>query len=457
MDTMRLLLPAALLLAVAPPLVAQAPRLTLAEALRRADASAYANRAASAEARAAVGTALEPLQGILPGVRAEASVVRTTDPLQAFGMLLRQREVTPAAFDPASLNSPAARTNVGAGLVAEVPLFNADAWLGRKATQRAADAAGASADWTRWGTRVDVIRAWTGAVLAAMAAEALDTALTAARGHVRDAESAVRNGVATRSDALLADVRAGEVEVQWIEARARAAVARAGLAVALGTPEDTLFTLPSALPTADAMQSLVPELDGQTAPRSDVVAAQLGAEAAGLDRQRIAASLLPRLNGFGRLDWNSPAALFAGRSAWTVGVQLSWAPFTGARELGQLRAATERRAAADAMRDGAEAAARLEQQQRTSELRVAMARIAISGRAVRQAAEAHRIVTRKYRGGLATIVEALDAAAVETQARLQDAAARRDLIIAIADWRRVHGLDPAALAAMDALTTGTDE
>jgi outer membrane protein TolC len=86
-----------------------------------------------------------------------------------------------------------------------------------------------------------------------------------------------------------------------------------------------------------------------------------------------------------------------------------------------------------------------------------MARIAISGRAVRQAAEAHRIVTRKYRGGLATIVEALDAAAVETQARLQDAAARRDLIIAIADWRRVHGLDPAALAAMDALTTGTDE
>lgn len=455
---MRLLLSVALLLAAAAPLAAQRPQLTLAEALTRADASAYANRAASAEARAAVGTALEPLQGILPGLRAEAGVVRTTDPLQAFGMLLRQRDVTPAAFDPASLNAPAARTNVAAGLVAEVPLVNADAWIGRRAAQRGADAAAASAEWTRQRTRTDVIRAWTGAVLAAMAAEALDTALQAARGHVRDAQSAVRNGVATRSDALLAEVRAGDVEVQWLDARARASVARAGLAVAIGTPDDTLFTLPTTLPDADRLLSLLPALDAEVRePRADVVAAQRGADAAGLDRQRIAASLLPRLNGFGRLDWNSPATLFGGRSAWTVGVQLSWSPFTGARELGQLRAATERRAAADALREGAEAAARLEQQQRTSELRVAAARVGITRRAVQQSAEAHRIVTRKYGGGLATIVEALDAAALETQARLQDAAARRDLILAIADWRRVHGLDPAALAAVDALSTGTDQ
>lgn len=104
--------------------------------------------------------------------------------------------------------------------MAEVPLLNADAWYGRRAAKQGAEAAAAAARRTRSGTATDVARAYFDAVLAQGQFATMDTALKAARGHVRDAESAVRNVLATRSDALLAAVRAGEVEVQRAQAAA---------------------------------------------------------------------------------------------------------------------------------------------------------------------------------------------------------------------------------------------
>ncbi len=47
-----------------------------------------------------------------------------------------------------------------------------------------------------------------------------------------------------------------------------------------------------------------------------------------------------------------------------------------------------------------------------------MERLDIAERAVLQSAEAHRIVTRKYAGGIATVVELFDAVAAETGSRL---------------------------------------
>ncbi|HMV33437.1 MAG TPA: hypothetical protein PKA50_15065, partial [Gemmatimonadales bacterium] len=129
----RLVLGAAL---AAAPLGAQQP-LTLGEALARADTAGYANRIAAGATQARAGDALAPYRGILPSVRLEAAYLRTTDPLNSFGFLLRQRAVTPAAFNPATLNDPAAIGNLMTGVVVEQPLFNADAWLGRSAARAA--------------------------------------------------------------------------------------------------------------------------------------------------------------------------------------------------------------------------------------------------------------------------------------------------------------------------------
>ncbi len=441
---------AVLLVSGSAPAGLAAQALSLADALRLAGGGAYANRIAAADARAAEGNAGLALRGVLPTVRIEGGYVRTTDPLGAFGATLRQRSVTPSAFEPARLNDPAAIGNLTSALIVEQPIFNADAFFGRRAALRAGAAARAAESWTRAGTQLAVVRAYYGAVLAGEALAALDSAARAAHSHQRVAESQYRNGLVTRSDALLAAVRAGQVELQLIAARGAVRLARAQLALALGAPADIGFVLPDRLPDTTAIAALAAAADtGAAADRDDVRAARLGRDAAAADHQRANALFLPRVNSFGRLDWNAPHAPFGGRDAWTAGIMVSWSPFSGGAELAGRRSAAARRDAAAAAAEAAAARGRLEVQQAATALEVARARMSLTGEAVGQSAEAHRIVTRKYEGGLATAVALFDAATEETGARLGFAEARYQAIVALAEGRRAAGQTLAILTSLD--------
>lgn len=437
--------------ASAPAAAQSLARLSLGDALDRADRSAFGNRAQVAMANAQRAQAIAPLKGVLPSVRFDAGFVRTTDPIGAFGTTLRQRTITQQDFDPRRLNYPAAANNYTGAMVLEQPLFNADALVGRRAATRAGDAARATADWTTIATRVDVIRAYFGAVLATEKVAMLETAVRAAKAHVKQAEEMAKNGLVTPSDALLASVKAGEVETLLIEAQGDVLNARLGLATLLGIPSDTAWQLPDGLPASEALKALATQALDATArdARADVDAARAGADAAIADALRARSLYLPRLNGFARYDWNSALRPFGGDNNWTVGVMASWTPFAGASELGDIRATTSRRDAAEAMRDGALAKAELEVRQSATALRTALARLEIAERGVQQAVDAHRIVGRKYAGGLAPVVELLDAAAIETQARLGHAGARYTLLVATAERRKALGLDPAALRTLD--------
>lgn len=426
-------------------------QLTLGDALRRAEAGAYANRIAAGTAEAEQARTLAPLRGILPTLRLESGFMRTADPLGAFGASLRQREVTPAAFDPARLNYPAPTNTWQAGAVAEVPLLNADAWLGRQAARRAADASDAQLTWTRIRTRVDVIKAYYGAVLAAEKAATLEAAARAANAHVQQAQSMVREGLVTKSDALLASVRAGEVEAQLAEARGEASTARRALAVLLGDDAAALPTLPVALPGADAIRAVAAgdTTDTPLGARADLEAAQAGLRAARADALRARSTMLPRVNAFGRYDWNDADQAFGGEKSWTVGVMASWTVFGGASEIADIQGAAGRAAAAQAGAEAAQATAGLELEQSRTALLVALQRLAIAEQGAAQGAEAHRLVTRRYTGGLATAAELLDAQATETGSALALTHARYAVIVAAAERRRTLGADPAALAVLD--------
>ena len=433
------------------------PPLTLADALRRADEAAYANRIGDAQARAQSAQSLGALRGILPTARLEAGWVRTTDPTGAFGTTLRQRTITQADFDPARLNHPSPIGNYAAALVLEQPLFNADAYLGRSAAARAGAAAEATAEWTRATTRLDVVRAYYGAVLAAERVSTLQSAANAAAAHVRQAQALLTSGTATRSDVLLARVKAGEVETQLISARGDVSIARRELALLLGAPADTTIAVPARLPeTTTVRQLLAEELSADPAQRSDVRAAQHGLSAAQSDVARARSLFVPRINAFARLEWNSAAHLYGGEENWTAGVMASWTPFAGASQITEMRAASGREDAARAGAEAATARARLEVERAETARAVALARLDIAESAIGQSVEAHRIVARKYDGGLATVTELLAAAAIETQSGLGVAMAVYEAIVAEAQRRQARGLDLRTLDVLDTEKPKTD-
>jgi outer membrane protein TolC len=425
-------------------------QLTLAEAFRRADAAGYGNRIAAGEAAAQRAQATGALQGILPSVRLTSGYVRTDDPLAAFGYTLQQRGVSAASFDPARLNVPEPVSNWSGGVTAEVPLVNVDAWLGRGAADRAAAARDAVADWTRTVTRLDVTRAYFGAVLARERVGTLEAALRAAQAHVRQAESMVENGMATPSDALLAGVQRGQVEAQLIAALGAARLARQHLAVLLGESTGTSYLLPDSLPQGATLAALVrAPVPGTIDDRADVAAARLGRDATERDTRRATAAWLPRVNGFGRYDWNSPDAPFDGDGSYTVGVMASWSPFAGGSQLAARSEARARSDVAHAMAEAAEARAEVEIAAADIDREVATAQLDIAELGVTQATGAHRIVARKYAGGLATVAELLSAAATETQARLGRSAARYQAIAAAAALRQAAGADLMDLTVLE--------
>src|SRR5690606_35509152 len=351
---MRLFLTLTLLMvpALAGRLGAQA--LSLRDALALAEEHAFANRRAAGETDERRAAASSTLRGILPALRLEWGYAGTNDPLGAFGTLLRQRAVTVEAFEPSQLNFPQTIGNVAAAAVVEQPLFNANALYGRRAALHAAAASRASEEWTRGTTRISVISAYFGALLAQEMVTSLDTALRSAQSHQRQAESLHRNGVVTRSDALLAAVRSGEVEARLVAARGDSALAGARLAVAVGVDSDSVRIRADHLAGVTAIRALVSAPLPAELERSDVQAAQLARAAAGADVRRASGLILPRVNAFGRLDWNAPGAPFGGEKSWTAGIMLSWSPFSGGTELAEGRAARARRESASAMAEAAE-------------------------------------------------------------------------------------------------------
>jgi outer membrane protein TolC len=443
-----------LLLALVPVLVpaaAHGQTLSLRDALARADRAAYANRIAAGTTVARGAEQLVALRGVLPTLRLESGYARTTDPIGAFGVALRQRRISQPDFDPARLNHPNPTGNYTGAVVLEQPILNPDAHLGRVAASHATAASRASEAWTRAGTRVEVIRAFYGAVLADEMVATLEAAAGAAHAHLRQAEAMVRNGLATRSDALLVAVRAGEIDARLAEARGNAALAGKRLATLLGAPGDTLASLPIHLPAAEAIRAFeAREWSGSVERRGDVTAAREGLSGARADLTRARSLYLPRFNAVARYDWNSPDRVYAGDENWTLGVMLSWTPFAGGAQLAETRAARGREVAARAGAEAAAAQARLEVEQAENDWTVALERMRIAREAVEQSGEAHRIVGRKYGGGLATVLELLSAAATETESSLRFSSARYEAIAAAAERLQALGLDPAALTTLDA-------
>lgn len=433
------------------PASAPAQGLDLRHALDRTDSLAYANRIARGSADARHALALAPLHGILPSVRFDAGYTQTTDPIGAFGTTLRQRDATPASFDPHALNFPAAARDYAGAVEVQQPIFNADAWVGRRAALLAGQSADADAQWTRLSVRADVVRAYFGAAVAMAQLAALDSAVASAHAHVRAAQSMERNGLVTHSDVLLASVRANDLDAQLAAAIGGAQMARRRLAALVAMPGQ-IADVPAHVPTAAALRAeTAPDtLNGSVAARADLRAATLGAESARADARRARAAYLPRLNAFGRYDWHALSHPYDGLPSWTAGLMLSWTPFTGGAQLSDARKADAQRVTAAAQADAAHAQAELDDAQTRVDLVVALQRMTLAELSAAQAAEAHRIVTRKYEGGLATIVELLDAAADDARTAVELSAARYAVIAADAARRQALGRDPGSLAILDA-------
>lgn len=423
-------------------------RLSLDEAVRQALDENPDLRAQRANAEARAQLPLKASQAFLPSVTLGLQGMRTTDPVAVFGLKLRQENFAQTDLALDALNRPDPYSGYNASASVQLPLLAPEGLYGFAQARKAARAEAAGARRAAEATRFFATRAYWDARLAARRVAALDTALLAVRAHVRQAEAMHNQGLVTSLDARLADLKASEIEVQRLAARAQAENALSGLRAILALPDSQDIVLTDDLtdplrpsPCAEAAGGAEVSEACSFQDRSDLRAFELGIEATEDGVKKAWASQLPSLAAFGAVGHYAQDAPFDGGSGdWTIGIGLSWNPFKGLSGVGEVRAAKAEHDAAQARWEAAYRQAEVEVLQASRMLEAARERADVAARAAQESRTALEQARLRYRTGAAPITELLDVQAAATQATLSELAARRDLFVAHAALDLAYGV-----------------
>lgn len=421
-------------------------RLSLEDAVSRALEANPTLQAQEARAEARAQLPLRASPAFLPSVSLGLQGMKTTDPVGVFGLKLRQENFAAEDLSLDALNRPDPYSGFNATATIQLPILAPEGLYGFQAARKAAEAERAGARRAAGATRFFAIQAYTGAILAARQAGALEAALAAVRGHVMQAEAMHAQGLVTGLDARLANLNGSEIEVRLLATQAQAKNAISGLKALLDLPEPTELVLSDDLSVLNAPSACAPQEKGTSTDcswdrRGDLQAYTAGVEAASKGVKKAWASQLPALAAFGAVGHYAREAPFGGGSGdWTIGIGLSWTPFSGLAGVGAVRAARAEEETVKAERNAAFRQAEVEVLQALRMLEAAEEGADVAARAAAEAQVALEQAQARYTTGTAPITELLDVQAASTNASLSELAARRDLILAHAALDLAYGV-----------------
>jgi len=288
-----------------------------------------------------------------------------------------------------------------------------------EASAATADAAAAQAD-----LRLEVTRAFWALVTARATVEVVLQALTRADAHFGDVRERFKAGFVPPNEVASAEARLSRERMLLIDAESQRDLASSELARLIGVdllqPIEPVELLEAPPPSPAPLAALVAEA---RAMRNERRSLEQRIEAADFQRAAAAAGVRPTIAITGGVDYARPnLRIFpiAERwdDSWDAGIAVRWPLWDGDR------ARTEAAQAgwlADAARQRLaefDSVLALELQQRRLDLASGRAAIEAADQGVRAASEARRVVAERYRAGVATQTEVLDAEGALLQAEL---------------------------------------
>jgi len=409
-----------LLLSVGPAL---AEGVTLEEAVRSAVTRRPMVKVSEARAEAAQAAAGEVRGGYLPQVSVQETFTRTNEPGSSLFISLNQQQLVLSPTADA-YNFPPTRSDFETRFQLDQVLFDARLAHAIRQAQSSADAARASARWSREEAAFTAFVSYLGVQRAQAAHNWAQSSLEEAGELLRLADLRQRNGIGLKSDTLRARVYEAEAERRHLRAGNDVILARRRLALAMGESGGE----------AEIESPLAPGLFGD-APVDEVARADLEA----LDRSSVAArrqlssaraGWLPSLGVSASYSGHDPDAPGFDADSWMVNGRLSWTLFDGLRrEQGQKRAAAELRAASQRLQE-ARREAELALQEAKLRAEEAQLQFQTAQRAVSEAEESHHLLRERYAAGLSDLSDLLGVQSALDRARADLVEAEAGLVMA---------------------------
>ncbi|MBD3867800.1 MAG: TolC family protein [Acidobacteria bacterium] len=418
--------------------------LTLEEAIQIAMEGNRQLDIASASADAAEQSSVEARSHLVPRVDLIEDFSWTTNPVYVFGNLLGQESFTAANFDIGFLNQPDSLTNFRTQVMVSQPVYTGGKIRsGVDAARAGRDAAESDRERTRQQVVHQVLDAYTGAVLAERYREVAGESLKTSQAHEKLVADMYQAGLVVESDLLQVQVRRTEIEEMVIRAESAAAVSMAGLNMVMGEPMGKVYALSALCDSGackvedeEALEVLVNEA---RAGRPDLKASALKAEAASLMIREARSGGRPEVGVSGIYEANAEDFIGADGTNWSVMAHARLRLFGGKEVRAKVaRSEAEHRmalSASELMGQSVE----LEVRTAFHELKAARKRIEQAGMAVGLAGASLVMVEDRYREGLTTLVELMEAETALTSARTREVQARRDLLLADATLKLAIG------------------
>jgi outer membrane protein TolC len=391
--------------------------LTLRAALAEAERSGFDLAIARAERDAADADANASLSVFLPNIRLSSMATVTNDPLNVFGMKLRERRVTPADFNPALLNEPDRYTQYTTSFDVQQPIINLDGFLGRAAAIDGARAMAMKEERTRRYVAYRVKLAYFGLVVARESHSVVTASLEAAEANAAQTRQFLAEGLINKSDELFAEMRLLDVRSRQAEAAGAIRSAENALRTLLGRTDTSDLVTSDSLGLPDSFPSPVP-VEEVNERRSDMRAMGYGVDAArGMLRMQ-QLKLLPSLNAFGSYSLNDQKMLGRQGSGWTIGAMLQWNILPGFGTIAGIQKASAALERAESELAAQRVRNRGDLDDAYHALETARTRLALARESLHQSEENARVLRERYATGIGKTTDLLNAEAALADARL---------------------------------------
>jgi outer membrane protein TolC len=293
------------------------------------------------------------------------------------------------------------------------------------------DVAAARAD-----LRLEITRAYWAIVTAGDTEAVLRRSLEVTSAHVADVKAKLAAGLIPPNEVSSAEAQTSHQRLLAIEAGNQRAIAEADLRRLTGNESGRLVLAPQEAsgvrPTPTASQ------------RPERLALEQRAQAASERANAIAASARPQVSVGSGYDYARPNPRIFPRSgswktSWDASINLSWTLWDGGRrgaEQGEARALAS---ALQARIDDFDRQAAFEVRARTLELESNREAVTAADDGIRAAVEAERVIGERYKAGVATSTDVLDAQVARLRAELDRARAVAGVRLAEARLERALG------------------
>ncbi len=392
-------------------------KLSLADALDRARENNYEIKLADAEVNAMQADKNKSLAVFLPQITLSETYVKTNDPLNSFGLKLKQEIVTQMDFNPALLNDPADIENFNTKFEVIQPLINLDGFFGRAAAADGLSAVKFKLKRTRNYVKFMVKMNYYQLVLMQRSFNVVSQALETTKANRELIKNYFDEGMITKADYLMSEVYVSNLESQKVDVENKFINASDNLKFMLAIKDERIVE-----PTDELSFTEVGIVDYQINEvlenRSDLKAYGLRVDAMSNMNTMNWMKLLPRLNAFGAYEYNDTEAFGSNANNWMIGLNLRWDIFNGYQNIAGIQKSKAELDHAQIELEKIKSQSKVEIESSVRDLETAKKRLTLADFAVEQSDESLRIIKDRYNKGLEKTTDLLNAETAASNSKL---------------------------------------